>query len=135
MWRSKKLVIASVLAGVLLVGSIGGIVLAADNEGGSQPETSLDTLWDKVCEIYQQKTGVTIDQGALKDAFIQAQSEMRIEALRNRLQSLVEQGKLTQEQADQYLEWWQAKPDVPEVFGFRGPCGFRGMGGPPAPPE
>ena len=120
MWRSKKF-IAIVLAAVLLGGGTVGVVLAADNgdKDGSLPEA----LLDRVCAIYQENTGNDIDSEALKDAFAQASSEMRNEALQSRLQNLVDQGKITQEQADQYLEWWQAKPDVPAGFGFRGRCG------------
>ena len=130
MWRSKKLSIAAVLAAVMLAGSIGGVVLAADNGDDSEPEAKYEALLDRLCEIYQEKTGVAIDQVAFKDAFAQAQSEMQTEALENYLQSLVEQDKITQEQADDYLEWWQGKPDVPARFGFGGRGGFRGMSGP-----
>jgi hypothetical protein len=133
MWRSKKLIIVAVLAAVLLAGSIGGIALAADNGDNSQPKTQGDDLLAKVCTIYQQKTGVTIDQAALKDAFTQARSEMQKEREQARLQNLVKQGTITQEQADQYLNWWQSKPDVPFGFGFRGHGGFPGKGGPCAP--
>jgi len=130
MWRSKKFIIVAVLAAVMLVGTISGVVVAADNGDDSEPEARYEALLNRVCEIYQEKTGVTIDQEALKDAFAQAQSEMQTEALGNYLQSLVEQDKITQEQADDYLEWWQGRPDVPARFGFGDRGGFRGMGGP-----
>ncbi len=42
----------------------------------------------------------------------QARSEMRADALQKRLQNLVSQGRISQEQADQYLEWQQARPDM-----------------------
>ena len=42
-------------------------------------------LLDKVCEIYEQNTGIAIDPQELQNAFIQAQSEMRDEALDNYL--------------------------------------------------
>jgi hypothetical protein len=129
MWRSKKLIVGVVLAAVLLFGSLGGVVLAADNGDDSQPGALFGALWDKVCAIYEEKTGDTLDQEALKDSFVQARSEMRAEALQNRLQSLVNEGQITQEQADEYLEWQQSRPDVPVQFGFRGHGGFRGMGG------
>ena len=35
MWRSKKFIVAAVLATVILVGSIGGVVMAADGDGES----------------------------------------------------------------------------------------------------
>ena len=130
MWRSKKLIIAAVLAAVMLTGSIGGVILATDNGDDGEPEAKYESLLDRVGEIYQENTGVAIDQEALKDAFAQARSEMQIEAVENYLQSLVEQDKITQEQADDYLGWWQARPDVPARFSFGGHGGFRGMGGP-----
>ena len=130
MWRSKKFILIALLATVVLVGSTSGIVLAADNGGGSQPEAKYGALLERVCEIYQEKTGVTIDQEALKDAFAQAQSEMHTEAMGTWLESLVEEGKITQKQADDYLEWQKAMPeDMPFKFGFGGRGRFRGMRG------
>ena len=120
MWRRKKLVVVAVLATAALAGSIGGAVIAADNGEDGNPEAALGTLLDRVCAIYEENTGTTIDSQALKDAFVQAQSEMRTEVLQNRLQYLVEQGQITDEQAGQYLEWWQSKPDAPVKFGFKG---------------
>jgi outer membrane murein-binding lipoprotein Lpp len=144
MWRSKKFIIGAVLAVVLIAGSIGGVALAADNGASdNQTGTSFGALWDKVGTIYEQKTGVALDQEALKESIAQAQTELRTEALQSRLQELVGQGKMSQEQADQYLKWWQAKPDISPGFGFKGFDRFRGMGGmrgfgfpcpPPSPP-
>jgi len=129
MWRNKKF-IAIVLAAVLLVGGTVGVVLAADNgdKNGSLPEARPEALLHRVCAIYQENTGNDIDPEALKDAFAQASSEMQNEALQSRLQNLVNQGKITQEQANQYLEWWESKPDFPFNFGFRGRGGLRGCG-------
>jgi len=130
MWRSKKFIVIA-LAAVLLVGSAAGVVLAADNgdEDGSPP-VGHGALLDRICEIYEENTGITIDPQALQDAFAQARSEMRDEALQNRLQNLVDQGEITQDEADQYKEWWQARPDVAAGFGFRAHRRFCGMGGP-----
>jgi hypothetical protein len=132
----------AVLLPILLVGGIaGGVVAAADdtsNNTGDQSQTADSTdryqaLLDRVCAIYAEKTGVAIDSEALKEAFAQAQSEIQDEALKSWLQNLVDEGKITQEEADQYLEWWQARPDVtlpgPGGLGFGGGmrCG-RGFG-------
>ena len=114
MWRSKKFIVIA-LAAVLLVGSTVGVVLAADNgeEDGSPPEAQQAALLDRVCAIYEDNTGITIDPQALQDAFAEARSEMRERELDRRLTYLVEQNKITQEQADEYKEWWQSRPDVP----------------------
>jgi len=129
-WRSKKLIMTAILAVVVLAGSIGGAVLAADGDEDIQPEAPFDAMLERISAIYQEKTGTALDTGALKDAMEQAQSEMRTEAMREWLQSMVDAGRITQEQADQYLEWQQARPDVPFRFGQHGPGKFRGkMGG------
>jgi len=147
MWRSKKFILIVVLATVVLAGSIGGVALANDGNGDdSPPEARHEALLDRVAEIYQENTGVAIDTQQLQDAFAQAQSEVVTEAMQNHLQYLVDQGQITQDEADQLWNWWQAKPDmeqfmgqlrewqqsspdVPDGFGFKGHGGFHGRGG------
>lgn len=157
MRRGKKIILIAVLSVVVLAGTIGGVAFATDNGDDSQPAapnaTLLDpatanaTLLDKVCTIYQENTGTAIDAQELQKAFDQARSEMMTAARDNYLQKLVEEDKLTQEQADQYKTWLDSMPDVPLPFGpeghggikpfggFRGPGGrfFHGFGGPCAP--
>jgi len=144
-WKTKRgILLLALLVGVLLAGSIAGVIAFAQtgNSNGSQAKTQDDTLLDKVSQIYQKNTGVTLDTQQLKDAFAQAQTEMRDEALQSQLQNLVKEGKITQDQADAYLKWWQAKPDT-QLPGGLGP-GFGGMmergrghcwGGPNATPN
>jgi len=134
MRRGKKFIVSAVLASVVLVGSIGGVVFANGDANGNEPGALFEGLWDRVCEIYQEKTGVAIDQEVLKDSFAQAQREMREAAMETRLQYLVEQDQITQGEADQYLEWWQSRPDVAVRPGFGGHGGLRGWGGLRAPP-
>lgn len=103
MWRRKKFIVTALLAVMVLVGGTAGIVFAqTENGDDNQPKT----LLARVAEI------LDIDQQKLEDAFTQAQSEMRDEALDSYLQNLVDQGKITQEEADQYKGWWQARPDT-----------------------
>jgi polyhydroxyalkanoate synthesis regulator phasin len=103
---------------VISIGDIAGeLVAATDNSSSntedlSQPTDRQLALLDRACAIYEEETGVTIDSAQLKDALDQAQSEMQEEALESRLQNLVDEGKITQEEADQYLEWWQSRPDI-----------------------
>lgn len=132
MGRRKKFIIITVaVAAVVVAGCLAGVVFAnPENGDASQPEPKDGALLDRVCEIYEENTGVTIDPQQLRDAFAQAQREVRDEALESRLQKLVDEGKITQDEADQYLEWWQSRPDVAVGFGFRGHGGFCGMGGP-----
>ena len=113
MWRNKKVILLVALATALLIGSIAGVTFAQTGSGDdSQAKTQYEAVLDKVSQIYQQNTGVAIDAQQLKTAFAQAQKEMQNEALQSWLENLVSEGKITQEQADQYLQWWQSRPDT-----------------------
>ena len=116
---SKKFILIAILAAVVLVGSIGGIALAQTGTGGSTGKTLLARV----------ATILNMEQPKLEAAFAQAQKEMRDEALTNRLNDLVKQGKIDQGQADQYKKWSQSQPNIPGI-GPRGPMGFRGFRGP-----
>jgi len=135
MWRSKKFLLVTVLAAVVLLGSLGGVAFAqtGNSNNSTQPAAQHQALLDKVCAIYEQNTGVAIKSEELQKAFDQARSEMQDEALNSHLQNLVDQGKITQEQADQYKAWLKSKPnvDIPFAPGFPGHGMPRGFGGPP----
>ena len=115
MWKNKKVVLLAALAIAAIIGSVAaGVTLAQSGSGNeTQANTRYEALLNKVAAIYQQNTGVTIDPQQLETAFTQAQTEMQNEALQSRLQDLVTQGTLTQAQADQYLQWWQSRPNTP----------------------
>lgn len=84
--------------------------------------TSGNTLIARVAAI------LGIDQTKLEDAFTQAQKEMRDEALTNYLDQLVKDGKITQEQADQYKSWLDQKPAGLDQLGPGFEFGGRGRG-------
>jgi polyhydroxyalkanoate synthesis regulator phasin len=113
---------------------------ASGTEDQATPSDRHQALLDRACVIYQESTGVAIDSEQLKDALEQAQGELQDEALEDRLQNLVDEGKMTQEEADQYLEWWQSRPDIEAPLpglGGPGPGGgmtqARGFGPPGGP--
>ena len=149
--RKRKWFVPVVVVSVLLIGSIvGGAIVAAQDSSGSIEDQSQATdrhqvLLERVCAIYEEKTGVAIYSEQLKDALKQAREEMRDEALENRLENLVDEGKITDEEASQLLEWWQSRPDVElPLPGFGGPApgggimqgrGFQHWGGPCPVPD
>jgi hypothetical protein len=147
MWKSRRFVVFAVIAAVVLVGCAAGVALAQTNSP-PKPDPA-KTLMGRVAAI------LGIDQQQLQSAFDQANRDMENEALDNRLKGLVDQGKMTQQQADQYKKWWQDRPSpglpnsypMPQFRGgdFRGrmppnmpPMGIPPMGMPPtgvaAPP-
>ena len=107
------------------------IALAQGNEGG---DSNASELAIKVAEI------LGMDRAVVDDAIKQAHRELRDEAAQNNLNALVEKGRLTQEQADEYLNWIQSRPEgIPAIgkqsFGKMGHHkGWKGHGrffGPP----
>ena len=85
---------------------------ASGTEDPPAPADRHQELLDRACAIYQENTGVAIDSEQLKDAFHQALSELRQEAPEAHVQNLVDEGRITQEEGDSYLEWWASRPDI-----------------------
>jgi hypothetical protein len=144
--QKRKWFIPVVVVSVLLIGGIiGGVVVAGDDSSsnttaGNQAVDRYQALLDRACAIYEENTGVAIDSEQLKDALEQARSEIQDEALQSWLQNLVDKGKITQQEADQYIEWWQSRPNIKLALpglGGQGPKGgmmwgrsFQPWGGP-----
>ena len=133
MWSTKKFLIVLAIAAVLAIVSIGGVILAQENgdEDGTQPEARHAGLLERVCEVYEDNTGITINAEELQNAFAEAQTEIRTTAMEARLAKMVENGVLDEAQAQELREWWESRPeDLPLGPGFPG-CGMhRGLGGP-----
>ena len=132
MWKSKKFIFLVVLGAAILVGSIAGVVYAQeDDEEDVAPRIAL-------LERVADKLGIDVEQ--LTDAFNEAVSEIQDEARLRWIEKAVEEGWLTEEEAQEYSEWWAAKPDIEfnfdgcgqqerhsfGGFGIRGGCGFGG---------
>jgi len=118
MWKSKKFILLAVLAAVILVGSIAGVVYAQDEE--EEDVSPRAVLLEKIAD----KLGIDVQQ--LEDAFNEAVAEMRDEAQVRWLEKAVEEGLITAEEAQEYSEWWTARPDVQFGLGDRGVGGFGG---------
>jgi hypothetical protein len=108
----KKPLIITLIAIAATIGITTGLVFAQDEGDATQPGAQHEAILERVCQIYEDNTGVAIDAQELQDAFAQAQDEMMAEAMQNHLDKLVEEGVITQDQADQLKEWWEAKPEI-----------------------
>jgi len=154
MRRSRKIILISLLAIVVLAGSIGGVALAQTDGEESQPEPRCGVFLEKVCDYYNGIANQDLDDDVepinydiLKEAFAEAGNQLRDEARDRFHQRLLDQG-ITQEQIDQFEAWlgsrpdfptedfkaWlEAKPDFPFPFGPKNHGGikpFGGFGGP-----
>jgi N12 class adenine-specific DNA methylase len=105
MRKIQKFVLATVLVAIMLISSAPAIAMA---QGNKAPERR-GALIAQVAEI------LGIDQQELENALKQAQMELREETLDARLQELIAEGTLTQEQANQLESWINARPDAPNI--------------------
>ena len=74
-----------------------------------------------------EKLGIDVEQ--LIDAVNEAVSEIRDEARLRWMDKVVEEGWLTAEEAQEYSDWWAAKPDIEFDFGDCGPLERHAFGG------
>ena len=113
----KRWVIVSVVMAALAIAITGGAIMAQDED-----EDSSKTFAGRVAEI------LGLEDDTVADAMKQAKEDMRDEAVKAKLDALVEDGKMTQEDADAYLEWLESRPDVDFGGGFGRGHGKKGFG-------
>ncbi len=113
----KRWIVVSVVMAALAIALTGGAILAQDDSD----DDSSKSFAGRVAEI------LGLDEDTVADAMEQAKEDMRDEAIKAKLDALVEAGEITQDEADEYLEWLEDRPDVD--FGRGHGRGFRGKGG------
>ncbi len=114
MWRSKKFILTVLLTVVVLGGILGGYAVAkANDEDATPPQAGELNFLDKVVEIYEKNTGVTINSEELQKAFNEVRAELRIQAREQMRQRLIDEGLVTQEQLDELEQWLESRPDFP----------------------
>jgi polyhydroxyalkanoate synthesis regulator phasin len=102
-FKSKKCIaIISVLMALMIFGVSTSAVFAQDEKNNKEN----NPVFNRVAEI------LGIDKQQLADAFKQALKEEREQRLDQRLQEMVDEGKITQEQASEYKQWLEARPDI-----------------------
>ena len=103
--KAKVLISALVLALLLTVGATATVMAEGEEETTPPPEASAKGLLERVADILE------IDPEDLINAFKQAQQEMCEEAFISRLDKAVAEGRITREQADEIIGWWELRPD------------------------
>lgn len=123
---TKRRIIVLVITGVMAALITGGAVLAQEagsNEDGTGEDPSRQSLASRVAAI------LSLDEGVVQDAFTQARGDMRAERFQIKLDRLVEQGILTQEQADEMRNWYESRPNflTGALSGFGKGGGIHGL--------
>ena len=120
--NKRRWLYALILTGLLVIGITGGAVLA--HGGGENGDSPVKSFASRVAGI------LGLNESQVQDAFDQARTEMQDEALQAKLDKMVESGRLTQEEADEYKEWYDSRPDtLTPGFGGRKFHFGRGFGG------
>ena len=111
MKKWKKITLIVLAIAVALGGILGGALsVSADEE--DTPVTGGSTLIEKVAEIYERNTGTALDSSQLKAAFEEARQETFSEKRTELFTRLVENGIITQEEADEFKAWLDEMPDI-----------------------
>ena len=107
----KRWLIGTVLAALMALGIAGGVVLAQE----ADEDSMMKSFAGRVAEI------LGLEETRVQDAMDQARQEMFSERLQTKLDRMVESGRITQEQADEYKAWVESRPDGAfKHFGKRG---------------
>lgn len=123
--RMKALIAVMVAVLVLTVGGT-AMVMAQEEEPPTTPEAN--GILARVAEI------LGISQEDLSNAFEQAKQDIKQEAFVRFLNKAVEEGRISQEEADEILQWWEQRPEVVERLLLRA-LGFPSSGGRQMHPE
>lgn len=122
----KRFLVGAAVGSAGLVALTGAAMAQSTDDAG----TTGNSVWDRVAEIL----GVEPDD--LETAVEQARAEEREEKLAEKLAGAVEEGVITQEEADAVTAWFEARPAfLDEIggigahghFGLRLLCGANGM--------
>ena len=95
--------------------STDGVV--TDNEGPGQ------MFVGKIADI------LVLEEGQVSDAVQQAHQEMREECQHQRLQNALDEGLITDADAEQIQEWWDNRPEAMQQLGPGGGFGHQMRGG------
>lgn len=135
-WLFLTATVAMLALGALMAGA------AFAQEADTDAQSGVGKLASRVAQI------LGLNETEVADAIQQARTELHNEATQAKLDKMVEAGKMTQEQADEYMASFEARPAEGPGFGHRGfggrkfghqGRGLRGHGGhfgaPPAPAD
>jgi hypothetical protein len=135
--RGKRKLALIGLAAVLGLAALGfgvntALVAASDNTTDQDSTTAVVSTLDNETsqeDIFASKLAdkLGLDEDTVSTAISEVRQEMRLEALTERLQEAVDEGTITQDEADQILAWMKNRPEaLDELGGF----GLRLEGGP-----
>jgi hypothetical protein len=113
MRKHKKTIVITIATVIVIAATLGIVAFAqADDQPAATgtATSNITSIWDRIASILDQNTGATVTGTDLQQASDQARQQVQDEALSNMLKKLVDSGKITQKQADDYMTWLGKKP-------------------------
>ncbi len=115
----KKLIAGIAAAALIAVGVMGGVVLAQEAE-----DSESKSLFERIAEILNVDG---VDGDDIESAYNEARQDIQTEKLSAYLDKLVEDEVIDQDTADEYLEWYEGRPEGLPNFGTKREFGGRGF--------
>ena len=125
MSRKIKALVAVMVSILVLTAGSAAMVMAQDEEPPPPPpeqEAEANPFLQKVAEIL----GISVEE--LNSVFQQARQELKQDAFQQFLNRAVEEGRLTQEEADEISVWWEQRPEAASLL-LQRLIGPRALGG------
>ncbi len=140
-------ILTVILAGLMMVGVGGGVILAHGGKGGggfgkggddgtslaarvaeilevgesdvSDAFESVKESWDEDTDLIAEVAEILgVAESELRDALAQASRAMANEAVRARMDAMVAKELITQEEVDEYVEWFEGRPEFLDRGGW-----------------
>ncbi len=130
----KRGILAALLVGVLALAAIGGTIFAqtATPSGTPQPNngSSGSSPQNTIYQDFISKLAsiLGVNQQTVQNAVQQAAKQVQDDRMQQRLNQMVQNGQITQAQANQYLQWYESRPSFAGLGSGLG--GFGRMLGP-----
>jgi len=128
--RGKRKLALIGLAAVLGLAALGfgintALVAASDNTTDGDSTTTVVSTSDNETspeDVFVSKLAdkLGLDEETVATAIKEVRQEMRDDALAERLQEAVDEGTITQDEADQILAWMKSRPDALDELGGLG---------------
>jgi len=125
--RGKRKLALIGLAAVLGLAALGfgintALVAASDNTTDGDSTTAVVSTSDNETsleDVFVRKLAdkLGLDEETVATAIKEVRQEMRDDALAERLQEAVDEGTITQDEADQILAWMKSRPDALDELG------------------
>jgi len=130
MWQDWKfiVIVALLVVTIAVGGTLGGIALARSNSNNADHSQTMNTLMQEAATLFQENTNNADNTPGLGKFFNQDKQTLKSDAIDSILTKLVENGVITQEQADQFKAWWNSRPDMPAFNGQNAQPGMRFFG-------